>query len=62
MMQCGIYPKCRQMANVGPVKSLQFRENVKTFVQSVYRRQSASFPLMHQIKCVGKETGTAEIA
>jgi hypothetical protein len=61
MMQCGIYLKYRKMANVRPVKSLHFRENVKISCKTRWR-QSASFPLTHQIKCVGKEARTAEIA
>ena len=61
MMQCGIYLKYRKMANVRPAKSLHFRENVKISCKTC-RRQSASFPLTHQIKCVGKKTGAAEIA
>jgi hypothetical protein len=61
MMQCGIYLKYRKMANVRPVKSLHFRENVKISCKTC-RRQSANFPLTHQIECIGKETRTAEIA
>jgi hypothetical protein len=61
MMQCGIYLKYRKMANVRPVKSLHFRENVKISLQKV-PCQRDSFPLTHQIKCIGKETWTAEIA
>jgi hypothetical protein len=33
MMQCGIYLKYRKMANVSPLKSLHFRENVKISLQ-----------------------------
>ena len=61
MMHCGIYLKYRKMANVRPVKSLHFRENVK-ISRKTFRRQSASFPLTHQINCIRKETRTAEIA
>jgi hypothetical protein len=61
MMQCGIYLKYRKMANVRPVKSLHFRENVKISCKTC-RQQNASFPLTHQIKCVGKEIRTAEVA
>ncbi len=60
-MQCGIYLKYRQMANDRAVKSLHFRENFQACGQA-RRLQSVSFQLTHQIKRVGKETGTAEIA
>jgi hypothetical protein len=61
MMHCGIYPKCRQIANNGNVKSLQFHANL-FLTRNARRLECARFRLMHQVEGVVKESWTAEIA
>src|ERR1700753_433147 len=61
MMQCGIYPKCRQIANNGTVKSLQFHANL-FLARNGRRKDCARSRLMHQPKGVVKESWTAEVA